>query len=165
MSRPRHEYLLSVGSNIEPARWIPHALALVERRFDVTAVSPLYDVAAEGAPGAPPFVNLAIRLVTDLAPRGLREVARSIEALCIRVRTEDRFAPRTLDLDVVFGAGDWPPEDGLPDPELTLAGYVLVPCAVIWPDAREPATGRTLRELADERFPGWESAHRRPEDD
>lgn len=164
MSRPRHEYLLSVGSNIEPARWIPHALGLVQRRFEVAAISPLYDVAAEGAPGAPPFVNLAVRLVTDLPPRALREAARSIEALCLRVRTHDRNAPRTLDLDVVFGSTAWPSVHGAPDPELTQAGYVLVPCAVIWPDARDPETGRTLRDLADERFAGWDAAHRRQED-
>jgi 2-amino-4-hydroxy-6-hydroxymethyldihydropteridine diphosphokinase len=164
LSRRPHEYLLSVGSNIEPAHWIPRGRALLERRFDVCAVSPAYDVPAEGGAEQPPFVNLAIRVRTDLPPRALRAACRTIEALCQRVRTADRNAPRTLDLDVVFAAEPWTQAEGLPDPDLIRSGYVLVPCADIWPDAVCPVTGRTLQALADEGFPGWAAEHRRPED-
>ena len=165
MSRRPHEYLLSLGSNIEPARWVPRALALLRARFGAIQVSPRYDVPAEGAADQPRFVNLAVRIATDLPPTALREVCRSMEALCGRVRTKDRYAPRTLDLDVVYSASPWPPEDRLPDPELSEVAYVLVPGAVIWPEARDPRSGRTLRAAAEARFPDWDAAHRLPEED
>ena len=164
MSRRPYEYLLSVGSNIEPALWIPRGLAFLKRRFDVRAVSPSYDVPAEGLTEQPAFVNLAVRLSTDLPPRPLRMACRTIEALCLRVRTEDRNAPRTLDLDVAYGAEPWTVAEGLPDPDLIRCGYVLVPCADIWPEALEPAAGLTLRALVEERFPDWAAEHLRPED-
>ncbi len=164
MSRRPYEYLLSLGSNIEPERWVPAAIAFLRGRLDVRAVSPRYDVPAVGGEGEqPPYVNLAARVATDLPPRALRETCRSIETLCRRVRTDDPFAPRTLDLDVVLGDATWEGE-GLPADDLTRESYVLVPSAAIWPDARDPLSGRTLRELADERFPSWDAAHRRPED-
>ena len=165
MSRRPHEYLLSLGSNIEPARWIPHALALLRARFGEIRVSPSYDVAAAGPQPQPRFVNLAVRIATDLPPNALREVCRSFEALCERVRTEDRYAPRTLDIDVVYSASPWSADDRLPDPELSEAAYVLVPGAVIWPEARDPRSGRTLRAAAGARFPDWDAAHRLPEED
>jgi len=165
LSRRPHEYLLSVGSNIEPAHWVARAVALLRARFGEIRVSPRYDVAATGAPEQPRFVNLAVRIATDLPPTALREVCRSLEALCGRVRTADRNAPRTLDIDVVYSASPWPAEDRLPDPELSEVAYVLVPGAVIWPDARDPRSGRTLRAAAEARFPDWDAQHRLPEED
>ncbi|MDJ0522073.1 MAG: 2-amino-4-hydroxy-6-hydroxymethyldihydropteridine diphosphokinase [Planctomycetota bacterium] len=164
MSRRPHEYLLSVGSNIEPARWIPFALDLLAERVEVVAASPWYAVPAEGRSGQPDFVNLAIRVRTDLPPRALRTAMRSLEARCGRVRSEDRYAPRTLDVDVVFGSADWPASERLPDPDLTRAGYVLVPCADVWPEAVDPASGRTLRDLVEAGFAAWAAEHRRVEE-
>ncbi|MDA1194740.1 MAG: 2-amino-4-hydroxy-6-hydroxymethyldihydropteridine diphosphokinase [Planctomycetota bacterium] len=156
MTRPRR-YLLSLGSNIEPERWVPRALELLGRRFDIEAVSSRYDVRAVGAVPQPAFVNLAVRLRTDLSLRPLRAACRHIEALCERVRSADRFAPRTLDLDVVFD-GSAPAavhDDLLAEP------YVLVPCAQVWPDARLGANGATLELEAAARFPRWAEGRRR----
>jgi len=161
LNRRPHEYLLSIGSNVAPERWVPLALERLRERVDVRAVSPLYDVPAVGVAPQPPFVNLAVRIATDLPPRALREACRSLETSCGRVRTDDPFAPRTLDLDVVHAGEAWPGMD-LPHPDLTGECYVLVPCEAVWPDARDPATGRTLRELVAERCPDWVAAHRRP---
>lgn len=164
MSVRAREYLVSVGSNIEPGRWIPRALSLLRERFDVEAVSSTYDTPAVGGSGAQPaFENLAVRLRTDLPPRALREACRRIEERCERRRTRDRFAPRTMDLDVVLGGPEVPADEALPDPDLLAYAHVLVPCAEIWPDAVHAGEGRTLEDLAAERYPGWGASHRRPE--
>ncbi len=160
MSRRPHEYLLSVGSNVAPDRWVPLALERLRTRMEVEAVSPLYDVPAVGATDQPLFVNLAVRIATDLPPRALREACRTIETACGRRRTEDPYAPRTLDLDVVFAGKPWL-GSGLPHADLVRESYVLVPCAAVWPEARDPTTGRTLQDLAAERCPGWAATHRR----
>jgi len=160
LSRSR-AYLLSLGSNIEPERWIPRALELLAARFAVDAVSPRYDVGAAGdAQGQARYVNLAVRLRTDLRGRALRVACRHIEALCGRVRVADRFAPRTLDVDVVY---DGSAQAALAS-DLLSTPYVLVPCADLWPDAVVEAEGATLGELAAVRFPGWGTT-RRMEDD
>jgi 2-amino-4-hydroxy-6-hydroxymethyldihydropteridine diphosphokinase len=158
------EYLLSVGSNVEPERWIDRALELLRLRFALRGVSTRYDVPAVGGRGPqPPFVNLAVRIATDLPPGALREACRRIEEACGRRRVADRYAPRTLDLDVVYGGPGVPADPGLPDPELLEQAYVLVPCAELWPDALHGVAGRTLAALASDRHPGWAAAHRRVE--
>ena len=98
MSDRPYEYLLSIGSNVEPERSIARGLALLTARFKRPTVSPWYDVDAMGAPGQPPFVNLAVLIATDLPPPALRVVCRRIEEACGRRRGADRFAPRTLDV-------------------------------------------------------------------
>jgi 2-amino-4-hydroxy-6-hydroxymethyldihydropteridine diphosphokinase len=151
--RRDREVLLSLGSNVEPARWVPRALALLEARFDVRAVSPRYSAEAVGDASHPPFVNLSVRLRTDLPPRALRAACRHVEERCGRRRCEDRFAPRTLDVDVVLQPGQPPAE------ELRREAYVLVPSADAWPDARPEGWARTLVEEVAARFPDWARAH------
>ena len=150
MSVPRFDALLSLGSNVDPERHVPRVLAWLRHRFDVVAVSPVYrSPAVGGAPGQPEFLNLAVRVRTDLPPRALREVTRRAEDVCGRRRVADRYAPRTMDVDLVLHdagvltLGDW----RLPDPQLTTEAFVLVPCADVAPDAVEPVSGLTLAEL------------------
>ena len=150
--RRENEALILIGSNIEPERWVPRALALLRARFDVRATSAWYrSPAVGGTAPAPDFVNLAVRLRTDCFPRALREAARRIEEACERRRTVDRYAPRTMDLDVVWmqdrveDLGAW----RLPDPALLEEAFVLVPCAEAAPDAVHPAAAATLAALAE----------------
>lgn len=162
MSRRPYEYLLSLGSNVERRVSVPKALGLLGRRFDVVAVSPVYDVAAVGVPAAPRFVNMGIRLRSDLSPASLRVALRHIEEACGRRRSAYRFAPRTLDLDVVFAAPGVPGAEALPHPDLLSEAYVLCPCAAAWPEARLPSLGLSLGDLASRDFPTWEQEHRVP---
>jgi len=151
--RRDREALLSLGSNVRPARYVPRALDLLRARHEVVAVSSLYrNPAVGGARSHPDFVNLAVRLRTDLPPRALREACRRVEEACDRRRGPDRYAPRTMDVDVVL-MGDlvldldtW----RLPDPQLATQPFVLVPCADAWPDAVHPLLGRTLASLRDD---------------
>jgi 2-amino-4-hydroxy-6-hydroxymethyldihydropteridine diphosphokinase len=159
LSRRPFEYLLSLGSNVEPRRSVERGLALLARRFEVVAVSPCYDVAAVGVTAQPRFLNAGIRLRTDLPPRALREALRRIEEVCGRRRGADRFAPRTLDLDAVFAAPGVPGAEALPHPDLLAHGYVLCPCAAIWPDALHPGAGLTLEALVARDFPDWAAEH------
>ena len=161
MTRRPREALLSLGSNVEPLRYVPRALALLGARHEILAVSPWYRSPAVGGTGAQPeFLNLAVRVATDLGPRALREACRRTEDACDRRRVADRYAPRTMDIDVVL-MGDLVLEFEtwrLPDPQLASQAFVLVPCADVWPDALHPELLRTLATLCEDLEPDRRAA-------
>jgi 2-amino-4-hydroxy-6-hydroxymethyldihydropteridine diphosphokinase len=72
-----------------------------------------------GPVGQGPYLNQMIAIETSLAPRALLGALQAIEAERGRVRRE-RWAPRTLDLDIVMLEGRSIDEPGLvvPHPEL-----------------------------------------------
>jgi 2-amino-4-hydroxy-6-hydroxymethyldihydropteridine diphosphokinase len=66
------------------------------------------------------------------------------------VRTGDRFAPRTADLDLVLYdelvIDEFPMR--VPDPELLKRAYLAVTTAEVSPGGRHPETGERLSEIA-----------------
>jgi GTP cyclohydrolase I len=115
-------------------------------------VSDCYQTAAVGsADDAPDFVNAAIHLSTELGPEDLRDALRSIEDQLGRVRTDDKYAPRTIDLDIVFYGDLVKDFDGwsLPDPDMVLHPHVAVPVAEVVPDWVHPVSGVSAKEIAE----------------
>jgi len=147
------DVVVLAGSNIDPDRCVPEAVHYLRRRGDlsVVAVSDCYQTAAVGSTDdAPDFVNAAIRISTTLGPEELRDVLHSIEAELGRVRTDDRNAPRTIDLDIVFYGDLVKDFDGwsLPDPDMELHPHVAVPVADVVPDWVHPVSQRQANEIA-----------------
>ena len=70
---------VGIGSNIEPKRNIPHALAELRRRFGALTVSTVYANPAIGFAGDD-FLNLAVNFDTDLPVHNLVAQLREIEA-------------------------------------------------------------------------------------
>ena len=83
------------------------------------AASESEETAPIGPPGQGPYLNQMIAIETSLAPRALLDALLAIEVERGRVRGE-RWAPRTLDLDIVMFEGRSIDEPGLvvPHPEL-----------------------------------------------
>ncbi|MEJ5249511.1 MAG: 2-amino-4-hydroxy-6-hydroxymethyldihydropteridine diphosphokinase [Caldilinea sp.] len=150
------EVLITLGSNIDRERNIQRALAELERhpRLRVLAVSPVYVTPALGADGQPSgqadFANAAVRAETDLEPAALRQALRAIESAMGRVRTEDKFAPRPIDLDLAFYGREIIETEGrsLPDPDVLRFAHVAVPLADVAGEWVHPQTGQTLAEIA-----------------
>jgi 2-amino-4-hydroxy-6-hydroxymethyldihydropteridine diphosphokinase len=145
--------LIALGSNIEPEENLRRAIALLNRGCAVEAVSPVYAGEAVGRPEAPMFLNAAVRIRTDLTPLDLKfEVLRPVEEKLGRRRSADRYAPRTIDLDIAFFGtlviDD--PVHGLliPDPEISVHAHLALPLADLEPDFRHPLSGEKLAELA-----------------
>lgn len=92
--------------------------------------------------GQPSFYNLAVELERPAEPEQLR----AIEAALGRVRTEDRYAARTIDLDITLSDG-FPPH-----PQVATQAFVLVPLCELIPDYVHPQLGVPLRDLL-ERLP------------
>ena len=120
---------LGLGSNLGDRR--AHLRAAVAALPDVVAVSPVYETEPLGGPsGQSPYLNLVVALETDLSPRQLLELARTLEEAAGRVRTE-YHGPRTLDVDVLV-VGDLTVHDDdlvVPHPRMWQRRFVLAPLA------------------------------------
>ena len=147
----RHRALIAVGSNIDPEHHIPEGIAALEQQKAVTllAVAARYETAPLDRPDDPWFHNSAVLVETALEPAALRAVLREIEAARGRVRTSDRDAPRTLDLDLAAYEGFEGEIEGtvVPDPALGLLPHLALPAADVAPDWRL-ADGSTLQDAA-----------------
>ncbi|MCP4454671.1 MAG: 2-amino-4-hydroxy-6-hydroxymethyldihydropteridine diphosphokinase [Planctomycetes bacterium] len=94
---------VSVGSNIEPEHHIEAALGLLMNRALVTAVSMFYQTEPIGRPEQDPYLNGVFEILTDLPAREVTPVILDpIETQLGRVRSRDKFAPRTMDLDLIL---------------------------------------------------------------
>ena len=142
---------VGVGSNLDPEANVPAALRLLARKVRVAAISIFYATEPLGRPEQPVFYNGVIEIETDIPARELkRGVLRPIEAALGRQRTADRYAARTIDLDLlIYGELVAEEEDlALPDPEIAGRAFLAVPLAELAPEVALPGDGRPLREIA-----------------
>ncbi len=129
---------LALGSNLADRRQLlADALAALARHPQnrLTGVSPVYETKAVGLTDQPDFLNLVVRLETDLSPLALLDLCLAIEQQLGRIRHE-RWGPRTVDLDVLLH-GDTTLNDArltLPHPRMKERAFVLAPLADLAPD-------------------------------
>jgi 2-amino-4-hydroxy-6-hydroxymethyldihydropteridine diphosphokinase len=134
------EALLSLGGNVGDAQaTLDGAVAALCGGDDVRllARSADYRTPPWGVADQPAFVNLALWVDTVLSPRALLDRALHIEAAFGRDRArEQRWGPRTLDIDIIDYDGREIAEPGLvlPHPRLFERAFVLAPLADIVPD-------------------------------
>jgi 2-amino-4-hydroxy-6-hydroxymethyldihydropteridine diphosphokinase len=118
--------------------------------IELKRVSANYRTAPVGGPSdQPDFQNAAAELVTELEPRALLARLHEIERAHGRRRElEQRWGPRTLDLDLlVYGELELTDEElELPHPRLEQRRFVLEPLAEIAPRLVLPCSGRTVSE-------------------
>jgi 2-amino-4-hydroxy-6-hydroxymethyldihydropteridine diphosphokinase len=148
---PRHQALLSLGSNIEPERNLLAAVQELARFGRVVRVSSVWQSPAEGETGWPDFLNAALWLETPLSAAELKKTAiAAVEARLGRVRSLDRNAPRTIDIDIMLFDQERLTlgRRRIPDPEVYERPFVAIPLAEIAPDYLHPETGETLASIA-----------------
>ena len=141
---------IALGSNLDPAAHLCEAANLLSFLFTVTGVSDFYRTPTLERPDQPEFMNGMVRVETDFPPQAVkREILQNIEEQLGRVRTADKYAARTIDLDICLYGDLLLREPGLtlPDPELTRRPFLFIPVLDIDPDIRFPGTDRKLSEL------------------
>jgi dihydroneopterin aldolase/2-amino-4-hydroxy-6-hydroxymethyldihydropteridine diphosphokinase len=153
---------ISLGSNIEPEQNLAEAVHRLAERCRLVAVSLVYETRPVGTTGQPNYLNAAVLIETELAAAELKaQVLQVIEEELGRARTEDKNAPRTIDLDISL-FNDEVLEVGhrhIPDPEILQFPHIARPLADLAPQVRHPETGQTLEEIA-QRLSASELAHR-----
>ena len=139
---------VAVGSNVEPERNLALATRELRREFPDVRFSPWYRNRAVGFEGAD-FINLVAGFTTMLPVDEVVARLQAIESLCGRPREAPRWAPRSMDLDILL-YGDSirdEPRLQLPRPDLLKRAFMLGPLAALAPDLVHPVERVTIAEL------------------
>jgi 2-amino-4-hydroxy-6-hydroxymethyldihydropteridine diphosphokinase len=174
VSRPSAFAYVGVGSNIQPENNVAWALESLSEKPGVTltGISTFYRTApltdpnqtsifpGEGAPEPDPdFLNGVLEIRTFLTPENLLMLFAGIENALGRRRRGNRFAPRTIDLDLLLHgqaeAGELPTqwediaEDGIKaHSDIFRRAFVACPLMELTPDLILPPHNIPLRALA-----------------
>jgi 2-amino-4-hydroxy-6-hydroxymethyldihydropteridine diphosphokinase len=103
----------------------------------LVAASRIYLTEPQERQDQPAFLNQVVAIDTALDPLDLLHECQRIEHEHGR-RRQERFGPRTLDIDILLfqGVESDDPELTLPHPRMVRRAFVLVPLAEIWEWAR-----------------------------
>ena len=136
---------VGLGSNVEPERHLSLALHAMRTRFAGLQLSPIYKNHAVGFEGDD-FLNAVAGIDTGLEVTELKSALDEIEVACGRARGAARFAPRTLDLDLLLYGSLVDAVAKLPRGDILRYAFVLKPLADIAAVERHPLTGRSFAE-------------------
>ncbi len=132
------EFFISIGSNIDPQNNVPRCIELLKLVFPGTRFSTVYETEPVGPSGKNKFWNLCAAIPASLPAADLQKKLRDIEEKLGRIRDpKNKFAARVIDADI------------LPQPGYTEQAFIMIPLAEIAPGEKDPASGKTFRELAE----------------
>ena len=137
-----HQVYLSLGSNIRPETNLPKAIDLLYEYGNMFKGSSAWESEAVGSDG-PNYLNACVLFTTPLFLVELKEkVIHPIEAKLGRKRSKDKYAPRTIDIDIILFD-----DQSCNDKFWTLA-FVVIPFAEIYPTFQNPLTQESIAETA-----------------
>jgi dihydroneopterin aldolase/2-amino-4-hydroxy-6-hydroxymethyldihydropteridine diphosphokinase len=130
-------FAIALGSNQgDRMDHLRRAVAEIDELGSVEEVSALYETEPVGGPAQARYLNAVVVLETTSLPQDLLTALHRIEAVHHRER-EERWGPRTLDLDIVAmgGTSIRAPDLEIPHPRAAERRFVLDPLCDVWPDA------------------------------
>jgi 2-amino-4-hydroxy-6-hydroxymethyldihydropteridine diphosphokinase len=141
---------VAAGSNIEPEKNLAQASRALEQAFPGVRFSPWYRNKAVGFEGDD-FINCVAGFSTDLSVHEVVKRLREIETACGRPREAPKWAPRSMDLDILLYGDLVHEEPGLklPRPDLVKRAFMLGPMADLAPEVVHPTLHVTIGELWD----------------
>nr|WP_279077617.1 2-amino-4-hydroxy-6-hydroxymethyldihydropteridine diphosphokinase [Hafnia alvei] len=145
-----HVYI-ALGSNLaNPLHQVQSALnALAELpQTTLTATSSLYRTPPLGPQDQPDYLNAVVALDTDLSAENLLDHTQKIELEHGRVRKDERWGPRTLDLDILLFGDEIINTERLTVPHYDMKNrqFMLYPLAEIAPELHFPS-GESLQSV------------------
>ncbi|MDP4985283.1 2-amino-4-hydroxy-6-hydroxymethyldihydropteridine diphosphokinase [Pseudoalteromonas tunicata] len=142
---------LGLGANLnQPVQQLEQAVAALVALVgkDNIVVSRFYSSKPMGPQDQPDYVNAVAKITTLLAPLALLDQTQKIELDCGRVRKEERWGPRTLDIDILLYDNEIINNERLTVPHygLELREFVLYPLAELDTDLILP-NGKPIAAL------------------
>ncbi len=97
--------IIGIGSNMDPDRHIRLVLDLLAAELSLMAVSGFVRTAPIGITDQPDFVNGAALVETSMGMEEFGKYLKRLEDRLGRDRTQPKFGPRNIDLDIVVWNG------------------------------------------------------------
>ncbi len=141
---------IGVGSNLEPERNLRESLRQLASCVRVLDISTVFVTEPIGRPEQASYYNCVAAVETSFAPLALKQdVLRRIENRLGRMRGDDRYAARTIDLDLLLYGDLVVNEAGLeiPDPDILLRPFLAEGLAELAPDLVLPNTGTSIADV------------------
>lgn len=140
------QVFIGIGSSINRLENIQLGIASLKTVFGKLNISALYESEAVGFAGGN-FYNLVVELNTDLNAHAVIAQLKAIEIQHGRPVNARKFAPRTLDLDLLLYEQQIDENINLPRAEITKNAFVLKPLAELAPQLKHPVLHETYQIL------------------
>lgn len=142
---------IAVGSNLsDPVGQAKNAIDALKclPKSEFIQSSSLYSSTPMGPQDQPDYINAVVEIQTELTPLDLLDCTQAIELEQGRVRKEERWGPRTLDLDIILYGNEVIDSERLIVPHYGMKEreFVLYPLAEIAPSLTLPC-GSRLEDL------------------
>lgn len=98
--------VIGVGSNIDPLENIVRARAEISGQLEILAESKFIETEPIGFADQPNFLNGAFLVETASNRSELSVWLSAVEEKLGRIRTENKYGPRTIDLDILVWNGE-----------------------------------------------------------
>ena len=145
---------LSLGSNKgDTLQNLQQAIKLLEKEIgSIKEVSCIYITAPWGNTAQPEFKNQAVCIHTDLTANELLKKTIEIEEKLGRIRTEQKWMERTIDIDILFYNNEVinMPNLTIPHPYLHQRKFVLIPLKEIASRFIHPVLNKQINTLLEE---------------
>ena len=142
---------LGIGTNLGSRESnLEQAVAEIEKYIGpVLSTSSIYETEPWGFKAKDEFLNRVIKVETELTPSGLLGKILLIESLLGRVRNEERYSSRLIDIDILLYEDKIIEEESLkiPHPLLQHRRFVLVPLCELASEMIHPVLKRSFAEL------------------
>ncbi|MCG7488833.1 2-amino-4-hydroxy-6-hydroxymethyldihydropteridine diphosphokinase [Vibrio sp. Of14-4] len=142
---------IAVGSNLsDPVAQANNAIDALKElpKSELISSSLLYTSTPMGPQDQPDYINAVVKIQTQLTPIQLLDCTQAIELEQGRVRKDERWGPRTLDLDIILYGNEVIDSERLTIPHYGMKEreFVLYPLAEIAPSITLPC-GTRLDDL------------------
>jgi len=145
-------YLLIGGNVGDRLRNLEEAKRLIRIKCGViTKESHIYETEAWGKTDQASFLNQVLLVETELTARELLHQILKAELEMGRMRNE-KFGPRTIDIDIIFFSDEVIHEEGLtvPHPQIARRRFVLEPLNEIASEFVHPVTKKSVGKMLTE---------------
>lgn len=106
-----NDCIIGIGSNIEADKNIPEMLRLLAEKVEIIQVSELLQTKPIGITGQADFTNGAVLIRTEMNLETLDLYLKKLEDRMGRDRSQKKFGPRNIDLDILIWNNEVVDED------------------------------------------------------
>ena len=145
---------LSLGTNIgDRVSNLDKAISLInmEEKINIISQSKKYETSPMENQNQDNFLNQVIQLDTDTDPFKLLKIIKRIEINLGRIKNNQRYVPRIIDIDILAYNDLVINTQSLfiPHPKIKLRKFILKPWSDIAPNYILPNSKSTIKELLD----------------